>query len=172
MSATMTSTTTLYTQVPSPLGELLLTGDGQQLQRLHMQDGKLAPIAIERSWEHAPDAFAVAVEQLGEYFAGERDGFDLPLRARGTAFQESVWRELRRIPYGETISYGELAQRVGQPSASRAVGTANGRNPIAVIIPCHRVIGADGSLTGFGGGLVNKRLLLELEAARARPRML
>jgi methylated-DNA-[protein]-cysteine S-methyltransferase len=172
MNATITSTTTLYTQIDSPLGDLLLTGDGERLHRLHMQEGKLAPIAIERGWERAPGAFTQIAEQLEEYFAGERSGFDCRLQAHGTPFQERVWQELQRIPYGETISYGELAQRVGQPSASRAVGTANGRNPIAVIIPCHRVIGADGSLTGFGGGLQNKRLLLELEAARARPRMI
>jgi methylated-DNA-[protein]-cysteine S-methyltransferase len=172
MNATMTSTTTLYTQIPSPLGELLLTGDGERLHALHMQEGKLAPIAAQPEWEHAPDAFADLAAQLDEYFLGERVAFDAELQPRGTAFQQRVWEELRRIPYGETISYGELARRVGQPSASRAVGMANGRNPIAVIIPCHRVIGADGSLTGFGGGLSNKRLLLDLEASRARPRMM
>jgi methylated-DNA-[protein]-cysteine S-methyltransferase len=108
---------------------------------------------------------ARAGEQLNEYFAGRRQSFDLPLAARGTGFQQSVWRALTDIPYGVTRSYREIAEAVGSPRAFRAVGAANGRNPIAVIVPCHRVIGADGSLTGFGGGLERKRWLLEHERA-------
>ncbi|HEY1834245.1 MAG TPA: methylated-DNA--[protein]-cysteine S-methyltransferase [Solirubrobacteraceae bacterium] len=163
---------TLYTRLDSPLGELLLTGDGTRLQGLHMQAGKTR-MATKKGWREEPGAFATVAQQLEEYFHGERTSFDgLDLDPKGTPFQVRVWAELRRIPYGETISYGELARRLDQPSAFRAVGLANGRNPIAVIIPCHRVIGANGSLTGFGGGLPNKRLLLELEAARAQPRML
>ncbi len=106
--------------------------------------------------------------QLEEYFAGERTSFDIPLAPEGAPFEREVWRALEEIPYGETVSYGEIARRVGQPTAARAVGTANGRNPIAVIVPCHRVIGADGSLTGYGGGLERKRLLLELERGQGR----
>jgi len=106
--------------------------------------------------------------QLEEYFAGERTIFDIPLAPEGAPFEREVWRALEEIPYGETVSYGEIARRVGQPTAARAVGTANGRNPIAVIVPCHRVIGADGSLTGYGGGLERKRLLLELERGQGR----
>ena len=106
--------------------------------------------------------------QLEEYFAGERTTFDVPLAPEGAPFEREVWRALEEIPYGETVSYGEIARRVGQPTAARAVGTANGRNPIAVIVPCHRVIGANGSLTGYGGGLERKRLLLELERGQGR----
>lgn len=106
---------------------------------------------------------AEAKLQLEEYFAGDRREFDLPLAARGTEFQHRVWAELRRIPFGETISYGELATRIGKPTASRAVGAANGRNPLPVVVPCHRVIGSDGRLTGFGGGLPTKQALLDLE---------
>lgn len=109
--------------------------------------------------------------QLSEYFAGERTGFDVELSMRGTAFQRRVWCALQEIPYAETISYGELARRLGVPSAARAVGLANGCNPVSVIVPCHRVIGADGTLTGYGGGIERKRLLLELEADTLAPRL-
>jgi methylated-DNA-[protein]-cysteine S-methyltransferase len=161
----------LFTTISSPLGELLLRGDGERLHGLHMQAGK-RPLAIEPQWTEAPDAFASVTNQLEEYFAGERTAFEIEIELQGTPFQRTVWAALREIPYGETIDYGELARRVGNPAAARAVGLANGRNPVAVIVPCHRVIGADGTLTGFGGGLLNKRLLLDLEAARSRPRML
>ncbi|HYM67200.1 MAG TPA: methylated-DNA--[protein]-cysteine S-methyltransferase, partial [Patescibacteria group bacterium] len=109
--------------------------------------------------------------QLGEYFAGRRTDFDVPLEMEGTPFQLRVWEALREIGYGETISYGELARRIGNPSASRAVGMANGCNPIAVIVPCHRVIGANGTLTGYGGGVERKRLLLDLEARATAPQL-
>jgi methylated-DNA-[protein]-cysteine S-methyltransferase len=161
-------TTHLYTRVESPIGELLLVGDGHALHGLHMQDGRTA-VPIHREWRRADEPFAHVRSQLSEYFAGGRVEFDVPLAMAGTPFQRRVWGALQRIPYGETTTYGELARRVGQPSASRAVGLANGRNPIAVIVPCHRVIGSDGSLTGYGGGLERKRLLLELEASRLAP---
>jgi methylated-DNA-[protein]-cysteine S-methyltransferase len=156
----------LYTTVDSPIGELLLLGDGSALRGLYMQEGRKAG-AIPRGWAREPDAFAAASVQLGEYFAGTRTGFDLSLEPLGTPFQLQVWLALGEVGYGETRSYGELAQRIGRPAAVRAVGAANGANPLSVVIPCHRLIGANGSLTGYGGGIERKRLLLELEARRA-----
>jgi len=153
----------LYTSFESPIGELLAVGDGQALHGLYMQEGRTA-IAVRADWEPAHDAFGEVRAQLADYFGGRLTGFDLPLAMHGSPFQLRVWRALVEIPYGETISYGELARRIGRPADPRAVGQANGRNPIAVIVPCHRVIGADGSLTGYGGGLERKRQLLELEA--------
>jgi methylated-DNA-[protein]-cysteine S-methyltransferase len=153
----------LYTTFDSPIGELLALGDGRRLNGLYMQQGKTA-IAVRPEWQEADEPFAEVRAQLGEYFAGARTTFDLPVELRGSPFQRQVWRALQQIPYAETISYGELARRIGIPSASRAVGVANGHNPVAVVVPCHRVIGADGSLTGYGGGLDRKRVLLELEA--------
>jgi methylated-DNA-[protein]-cysteine S-methyltransferase len=153
----------LYTTLDSPIGELLLLGDGRSLHGLYMQGGRTG-IEVNPNWKRSAEPFAAVREQLDEYFTGRRTGFDVPIDMAGTAFQRRVWSELRRIPYGESISYGELARRIGIPFASRAVGTANGLNPIAVIVPCHRVIGADGSLTGYGGGLERKRFLLDLEA--------
>jgi methylated-DNA-[protein]-cysteine S-methyltransferase len=161
--------TTYYTTIDSPLGELLLSGDGERLSRLYMRVGR--GFRIAPGWLRAEQPFAAARGQLDEYFAGERTRFELELDLHGSEFQRRVWQALRKIPYGETISYGELARRIGDPGGARAVGAANGRNPVSVIVPCHRVIGADGSLTGYGGGLRNKRLLLELEAAMLRPRL-
>jgi methylated-DNA-[protein]-cysteine S-methyltransferase len=160
MTTTTTSTTTTHwTTVESPLGELLLTSDGTALTRL-----LFAPFEVDPTWSEEPSAVLdAAVAQLREYFAGERTTFDLPLEPAGTAFQQTVWMALRDIPYAETINYGQLALRVGNRNASRAVGLANGRNPISIVVPCHRVIGANGSLTGYGGGLDRKRLLLDLE---------
>ena len=155
-----------YTTMDSPLGELLLLGDDGVLHGLHMQAGR-HPIRIQSSWVRDDEAFADVREQLDEYFAGTRDTFDVKMHMDGTAFQRTVWHELTQIPYGETISYGELARRIGRPDRARAVGTANGQNPIAVIVPCHRVIGANGKLVGYGGGLDNKRRLLELESGVA-----
>jgi methylated-DNA-[protein]-cysteine S-methyltransferase len=152
----------LYDVVDSPIGALLLTGDGEALSGLWMQDAG-RPRTPGPGWRRDPAAFRDVAAQLGQYFARERTAFDLPLAMDGTDFQRRVWSALREIPYGQTTSYGALADRLGQPGAARAVGLANGRNPIAVIVPCHRVIGADGSLTGFGGGLPRKRKLLELE---------
>jgi methylated-DNA-[protein]-cysteine S-methyltransferase len=118
-------------------------------------------------WSPDPRAFGRAVAQLGAYFAGELTDFDIELDLRGTEFQRRVWKALLTIPYGETRSYGEIAEQIGAPGAARAVGLANGHNPIAIVVPCHRVIGASGSLTGYGGGLDRKRTLLELEKQRA-----
>lgn len=156
---------TRYATVDSPIGELLLLGDGDggALRSLIMQDGP-HPMAIDPGWRRDDAAFATARAQLGEYFAGERTAFSLALDLHGTEFQRCVWEALRTIPYGQTTSYGQLADRIGRPRASRAVGLANGRNPIAVIVPCHRVIGSNGTLTGFGGGMERKRRLLDLEA--------
>jgi methylated-DNA-[protein]-cysteine S-methyltransferase len=156
----------LYTTIESPIGELLLVGDGETLRGLYMQDGR-KPKTIATGWEEASAPFTDVRTQLEEYFAGERTTFDVPLAAQGARFEREVWHALEEIPYGKTVSYGEIARRVGQPTAARAVGTANGRNPIAVIVPCHRVIGADGTLTGYGGGLERKRLLLELEQGQS-----
>jgi methylated-DNA-[protein]-cysteine S-methyltransferase len=159
----LTTGTMLYTNLDSPIGELLLVGDGRALHGLYMQEGRTA-IAVQDDWEEADEPFADICVQLAEYFAGGRTAFDVSLVMTGSPFQRRVWHALRDIPYGETISYGELARRIAVPSASRAVGVANGHNPISVIVPCHRVIGADGSLTGYGGGVERKRVLLELEA--------
>jgi methylated-DNA-[protein]-cysteine S-methyltransferase len=128
-----------------------------------MQEGR-KPGRVPRGWARDPEAFAAVRVQLGEYFSGERRSFDLPLEPAGSPFQLQVWRALREIDYGETLSYGELARRIGRPNAPRAVGAANGANPLSVVIPCHRLVGADGTLTGYGGGIERKRLLLDLEA--------
>jgi methylated-DNA-[protein]-cysteine S-methyltransferase len=144
----------------SPIGRLLLTRDGRALTGLYMEPHPRLPTSARSD----PAGFADAEAQLRAYFAGERTEFDLPLAPSGTPFQLRVWEALRTIPYGETATYAELAAAVGKPTAFRAVGAANGRNPISVIVPCHRVIGADGTLTGYGGGLERKRVLLELEA--------
>ena len=166
----MNETTRWYTTIASPIGNLLLISDGVALRGLWMQGGQ-RPLPPDPAWKHDDGPFTDVIAQLAQYFAGGRWAFDLPLVLDGTAFQRRVWAALQDIPYGTTISYGQLATGIGQPTASRAVGLANGRNPIAVIVPCHRVIGADGSLTGYGGGLERKRLLLGLEGAveRVRP---
>jgi methylated-DNA-[protein]-cysteine S-methyltransferase len=153
----------LFSYFDSPLGSLLLTADGTHLTGLFMgASGKPQSTA---GWleDATAEPLAATRRQLSEYFAGSRRTFELPLRLRGTAFQERVWRELTEIPYGETWSYGQLAARIGKPGASRAVGLANGRNPISILVPCHRVIGADGSLTGYGGGIERKQWLLAHE---------
>lgn len=168
-TATATATDSLfYTTMDSPIGQLLLLGDDRALHGLYMQDGR-KPVRISPQWQRSAAPFADVRAQLQEYFAGERVAFETPLAGMdGAGFERRVWRALTDIPYGETVSYGEIAKRVGQPSAARAVGLANGRNPIAVIVPCHRVIGANGTLTGYGGGLERKRLLLELEQGQGR----
>ncbi|HXA36272.1 MAG TPA: methylated-DNA--[protein]-cysteine S-methyltransferase [Steroidobacteraceae bacterium] len=147
----------------SPIGRLLLTSDGSALTGLYMEPSRKARSTEGWTQDVTVAPLSAAVRQLTEYFAGSRRVFELPLRLQGTDFQRRVWRELTEIPYGETWSYGELAKRIDSPSASRAVGLANGRNPIAILVPCHRVIGADGSLTGYGGGLDRKRWLLAHE---------
>jgi len=154
--------TTAYSTFASPIGELTLTSDGKSVTGLYMQNQKHGATRT-REWQRDDAALNEPRAQLEAYFAGELREFALPLAARGTPFQQRVWLALCAIPYGETISYGELARRIGQPAASRAVGLANGRNPIAIVVPCHRVIGAHGSLTGYGGGLARKRWLLAHE---------
>jgi len=156
----------LYTTFASPIGALLLVGDGHALHGLYMLEGR-RPMSVRADWTPAPEPFAHVRAQLEEYFEGRLTSFDVPLAMHGTPFQRRVWDALREIRYGETTSYGELASRVGQPGAARAVGLANGSNPIAVIVPCHRVIGANGKLTGYGGGMENKRILLDLERGAA-----
>ena len=153
----------LYTTLDSPVGELLLSGDGQALHGLYMQEGRTAA-AVRADWQRDDDAFTEVRAQLDEYFDGRRTDFDLPLAMAGSEFQRRVWRALQEIPYGETISYGEQARRLGPPATPRNVGATNGRNPISIIVPCHRVVGSDGSLTGYGCGLERKRMLLDLEA--------
>ena len=154
---------TLYTIFDSPLGELLAVRQGRAITHLDMRGGR-RPRAIAPGWRRDDDAFADLRAQLDEYFTGRRHAFELELDPAGSEFERRVWTALTEIPYGETTSYGEIALRVGAPGAARAVGLANGRNPIAVVVPCHRVIGSDGSLTGYGGGLPRKRLLLDLES--------
>ncbi len=153
-------TAILYDIVGSPVGELLLVGDGESLTRLDFHPSRVRP-----GWRHEPAAFAEARDQLDAYFAGDLRTFDLPLAPAGTPFQRRVWDALTTIPYGETTSYGELAEEIGRPGSARAVGAANGRNPIAIVVPCHRVIGGDRTLTGYAGGLDAKRILLTLEGA-------
>jgi methylated-DNA-[protein]-cysteine S-methyltransferase len=154
-----------YQFLKTPIGTLLIAGDERAIHRIEFpRDGTAGK--PEAGWtESARGPVGDAVRQLREYFLGKRTDFDLPLEPQGTAFQRGVWKRLEEIPYGETISYGELAKRVGNPKASRAVGAANGQNPIPIVIPCHRVIGANGKLTGFGGGLPTKEKLLNLEKA-------
>lgn len=155
-------------EIDSPVGRLLLAGDGVRLTGVHFQSGP-QPMRPQDAWLESQMPFEAAIGQLSDYFEGRRRKFDLPLAPAGTDFQRQVWHTLTRIPYGETISYGELARRIGNPRASRAVGLANGANPLPIIVPCHRVIGANGSLTGFGGGLPIKRTLLALEHALPEP---
>ncbi|MCU1352278.1 MAG: cysteine methyltransferase [Acidimicrobiales bacterium] len=160
-------TTVHYAVVDSPIDPLLLTAEDGRLTGLFMAVHRGGP-QLDPAWQRDEAALAPVVEQLHEYFAGERTTFDIPLAPRGTPFQLQVWEALREIPYGTTTSYGELARRIGADKASRAVGLANGRNPISIVVPCHRVIGADGSLTGYGGGLERKRHLLDLESRSRR----
>jgi len=160
----------LYATIESPLGELLILSDGEAITGLYLPDHRGGP-QVEATWRRASEPFREAQRQLTAYFAGELTTFDLPVEMTGTRFERRVWQQLATIPYGETISYSQLAQQLGQPTATRAVGRANGRNPISIIIPCHRVIGADGNLTGYGGGVERKRWLLELEG-RVRKRLL
>ena len=154
----------MYTTLqPSPVGDILLRADDQ---------GRLTDLHLRHNSARATDGpFDAVREQLDAYFAGELDAFDVPMALHGTEFQLRVWDQLTKIPFGETISYSELARRLGDPKLVRAVGTANGRNPISIIVPCHRVIGADGSLVGYGGGLERKQWLLEHEAVTSGRRL-
>jgi methylated-DNA-[protein]-cysteine S-methyltransferase len=155
-----------YTVVDSPIGELLLVGDGQALTGIEFDLDGSRRAGDDRVADRA--ALADAAEQLHAYLAGELTVFDLPVAIGGSDFQQRVWRLLAEIPYGDTTSYGALAARLGRPGASRAVGLANGRNPVPIVLPCHRVVGASGALTGYGGGIDRKRWLLDLEQRRAR----
>jgi len=160
-------TLTHYTHAPSPIGPLLLIASPRGIRGVHLQADRHGPTAPATDWRR-DDAYPLLEtlkNQLAEYFAGMRKTFDVPLDLAGTEFQRTVWQGLCTIPYGSTISYAALAQRIANPRAIRAVGLANGRNPVSIIVPCHRVIGANGSLTGYSGGLANKRYLLDLEAA-------
>lgn len=163
----MLSRVLYYKTIASPIGPLRLMASDKGLCAVLFHGGRNNKLAfdggLERSDEHP--LLCKAEKQLQEYFAGKRKDFDVPLDVRGTIFQQKAWRELRKIPYGKTISYGEQAKRVGDANKARAVGMANGRNPLAIIVPCHRVIGSTGSLTGFGGGLDTKKFLLYLEEA-------
>lgn len=156
-----------YSYLDTPIGELLLAGDDDALCLVGFPEGSMRKDP-EPDWIYNEKSFAAARQQLTEYFAGQRREFDLSLRLSGTEFQMSVLRALQQIPYGETTSYAEIAERVGRPKAVRAVGAANGRNPIPIIVPCHRVIGSHGELTGFGGGLDTKEALLRLEAEHSQ----
>ncbi|GGA51943.1 methylated-DNA--[protein]-cysteine S-methyltransferase [Dyella nitratireducens] len=162
-----TSNDIWYDYLSTPIGKLLLAADAQGLREVWFETGK-HQTTPDPAWKHDPAQLAFARKQLEEYFAGTRTTFDLPLHPIGTPFQVAVWHALAKIPYGTTISYGDMAKRIGQPQAVRAVGAANGRNPLPIVLPCHRVIGADGSLTGFGGGLPTKRYLLAMEDQIAR----
>jgi methylated-DNA-[protein]-cysteine S-methyltransferase len=157
----MTAESRTWTTVfDSPVGPLRLTSDGHALTGVLFNEP-----APDDSWVEDDAPFAEVIGELREYFAGARTTFDVPIRSTGTAFQKTVWAALRDIPYGETRSYGQLAEAIGNPNAVRAVGLANSRNPISIIVPCHRVIGSNGSLTGYSGGLDRKRTLLDLERA-------
>lgn len=156
-----------YTTMESPVGGLRLVAEELGLRTVWFLRGskKEAP---DKDWKEDAAFFADVMRQLRAYFAGELREFEIPLLMEGTEFQKRVWKSLQTIPYGQTISYGELARKMGDPKAVRAVGAANGQNPIPIIVPCHRVIGSNGSLTGFGGGLENKKKLLELESGQRR----
>lgn len=154
------SETIYYSRINSPVGSLLLAVSERGLVALEFGKGR-----IPAGWVESEEKTSACRRQLAEYFAGSRRQFDLALDLRGTEFQKRCWRELLKIPYGETRSYADIARALGNPSAVRAVGLANGQNPVAIVVPCHRVIGSDGSLTGYGGGLEVKRKLLELEGA-------
>ena len=160
--------TVLFSTLDSQIGPITVAGDGDVITNVRMVDQSHPP-ADQREWRFEPKAFPEALDQLEAYFGGRLTRFELPLRLEGTEFQRRVWDALLQIPYGETASYGEIAGRVGTPGAARAVGLANGRNPVSIVVPCHRVIGSDGSLTGYGGGLHRKLTLLQLERDHLSP---
>ncbi|GAA3082135.1 methylated-DNA--[protein]-cysteine S-methyltransferase [Streptomyces roseofulvus] len=168
MPRTAASRTVVHTVVDSPYEPLTLVAVDGVLSRVHMTGQRHRP-PEETFGAPDPRPFGEAIRQLDAYFAGELTDFDLPLHLEGTPFQLRVWEQLRLIPYGETRTYGELAEALGNPGASRAVGLANGKNPVSVIVPCHRVIGSGGSLTGYGGGLDRKQRLLAFESGAAAP---
>ncbi|PAT43018.1 methylated-DNA--[protein]-cysteine S-methyltransferase [Vandammella animalimorsus] len=156
-----------HQSIDSPVGRLLIAASDEGLHAIEFPQGRHPPKRDARWRQGAHPLLTEAARQLGEYFAGQRRAFDLPLAPQGTDFQQRVWQALRAIPYGQTRSYAQLAAAIGQPKAMRAVGAANGRNPLSIVVPCHRVIGANGSLVGFGGGLPVKTFLLRLEGGLA-----
>ena len=159
--------TTSYTEMETPIGRLMLAADDGGLRQILFLKGKRA-VRPDPDWRENRRPLTETIRQLSAYFSGELQRFTLPLAPEGTPFQLEVWQRLCEIPYGETVSYGEVARRIGHPSASRAVGLANGANPIPIVIPCHRVIGSNGKLTGYGGGLPTKEKLLALERRQLR----
>jgi methylated-DNA-[protein]-cysteine S-methyltransferase len=172
MFAATEAKATCFARIPTPIGKLLLVGerdgDGLALRGVYFDAAPHAAGAVPAGAREDEPAFVEVCAQLAAYFAGERQTFDLALAPVGTQFQRRVWSALAEIPYGETTTYAAIARSIGKPSAVRAVGAANARNPLSIVVPCHRVIGRDGALTGYAGGLPSKRLLLDLEAARAR----
>jgi methylated-DNA-[protein]-cysteine S-methyltransferase len=156
----------IYDTLESPIGRIVLAGHGEALSFVGLPESR-RPLAIPDTWRQATEPFAEAKRQFGAYFSGDLHEFSLRLSPEGTEFRQRVWKALCTIPYAATISYAELARRIGNPKASRAVGLANGANPLSIIVPCHRVIGANGSLTGYGGGLKAKQFLLDLEQRHA-----
>ncbi|MBW0001738.1 MAG: methylated-DNA--[protein]-cysteine S-methyltransferase [Verrucomicrobia bacterium] len=156
-----------FTILPSPLGDLLLVADETHLRGVYFAGEKHAPPT--RGWEHNPDQAVLKQTacELAEYFSGSRTAFSVPLRYEGTSFQQAIWRQISAIPFGRTISYSELAQRAGAPNAPRAAGTATGQNPLSILVPCHRVVGSNGGMHGYAGGLDRKRRLLQLETVTA-----
>jgi methylated-DNA-[protein]-cysteine S-methyltransferase len=159
---------TRFARIATPLGPMLAVAQDAVLVALDFVDAKYAPM-IDPAWTEDPawPALRECAAQVAEYFAGERGRFDLPLAPRGTPFQRRVWQEIAKVPYGATITYSELARRAGRPGSARAAGAATGRNPLALVVPCHRIVAADGALTGYAGGLARKARLLELEGAAA-----
>lgn len=157
-----------YARFVTPLGTLFATAVGGTLTGIYFEGGRHAP-AISSEWSEEPQSapFAECARQLDEYLAGRRKSFDLPLAPEGSEFQRRVWSEIARIPYGQTLTYAELAARAGAPGSARAAGAATGRNPLSIVVPCHRVVGSDGSLTGYAGGIARKTRLLEIEGALA-----
>lgn len=158
-----------YGYTETPLGTVLLTGEGDALSGVYFTDHRSSPVP-STEWELDEASFDAVRGQLSEYFDGRRTGFDLPLALRGSPFELSVWAALQDVGHGETVSYGHIARSIGRPTAARAVGAANGRNPVCIVVPCHRVIGADGSLTGYGWGVERKSWLLDHERRCADPR--
>src|ERR1700690_442261 len=167
MMATLAASVRCYTRMESPVGPLLLVADDGGLGRIEFLNGR-KPVQPDPQWQDDPEQSRETVRELRAYFAGDLETFNLDLAPEGTPFQLTVWKRLCEIRFGETISYGELARRIGNPNASRAVGLANGSNPIPIVIPCHRVIGSNGKLTGYGGGLPIKEKLLALERRQLR----
>jgi len=159
---------TRFARIPTPLGTVIAIAAGGALTGIHFEGGRHVP-PISAEWREDPyhEPLRRCAEQLADYFEGKRQCFDLPVAPRGTDFQQRVWREIARVPYGETITYSQLAERAGAPGSARAAGAATGRNPLSILVPCHRVVATDGSLTGYAGGLARKEKLLALEGALA-----